>query len=67
MPDAEAEAQGQEDDGHGGQDEVDLGVALVDVFPASCDLEGKNIFTYLILGIDNKSWPCSVQFVENEQ
>ena len=43
VADPQAEAQRQEDDGHGGQDEVDLWVALVDVLPAPLDLE-KEIF-----------------------
>ena len=41
MADPEAEAQRQEEDGHGRQDEVDPRVALVDVLPPPGDLEGE--------------------------
>ena len=49
MADSEAEAQSQKQDGHRGQNEIDLRVALVDVFSAFGDLKSEIIKSNTIL------------------
>ena len=44
MTDSEAEAQSQKQDGHRGQNEIDLRVALVDVFTTFGDLISEIIY-----------------------